>query len=213
MTKALLLTGALFGLSAAAFADPILQGTRIDVRSNQTIDVRAVDNGRIYTGTVVNDVVDADGRIKIPRGSQAELIVRRTGPNNLSIDLDGITVEGRHYSVDSRPTERTRDEASGNNANVGDNRRTGEYVGGGALLGSVIGAIAGGGKGAAIGALAGAGAGAGTEVMTHGEAVHIPAESILSFRLDRPLDVFADRGVDRDGYHYHQDSYYDYDRR
>ena len=47
---------------------------------------------------------------------------------------------------------------------VGANKRTAEMVGGGAVLGTLIGAIAGGGKGAAIGAVAGAGAGAGTLV-------------------------------------------------
>ncbi|MDP9171690.1 MAG: hypothetical protein M3N54_13825 [Acidobacteriota bacterium] len=197
-------------MAFGAFADPIQPGTRIEVRSNETIDVRGVDNGRIYTGSVANDVVDADGRVKIPRGAQAELIVRRVGPNDLSIDLEAVIVDGRHYSVDSRPTERTREAGQGNNGNVGENRRTGEYVGGGALFGSIIGAVAGGGKGAAIGALAGAGAGAGAQVMTRGAAVHIPAESMLSFRLDRALDIYEDRGTDRDGHHYHSYSQYDY---
>ena len=35
---------------------------------------------------------------------------------------------------------------------IGKNKRTAEYVGGGAVLGTLLGAIAGGGKGAAIGA-------------------------------------------------------------
>jgi hypothetical protein len=208
MTKTLLLTSALFGMAMGAIADPIPPGTRIEVRSNETIDVRGVDNGRIYTGSVANDVVDADGRVKIPRGSQAELIVRRLGQNDLSIDLEAVIVDGHHYSVDSKPTEQTRREGDGDNRNLGENRRTGEYVGGGALFGSIVGAIAGGGKGAAIGALAGGGAGAGAQVLTRGNAVHIPAESILSFRLDRALDVFEDRGTEREGHHYHNNSQY-----
>lgn len=210
MTRLILFTSAFLGIAFGMFADPILSGTRVEVRSNETIDVRNVDNGRIYSASVANDVVDAEGRVKIPRGSQAELIVRRVGPNDLTIDLEGVNVDGRHYTIDSRPTERTRDAGQGNNANLGENRRTGEYVGGGALFGSIIGAIAGGGKGAAIGALAGAGAGAGAQVLTRGQAVHIPAESILSFRLDRPLDVYEDRGIERDGHHYHTYTQYDY---
>jgi hypothetical protein len=63
-------------------------------------------------------------------------------------------------------------------------------VGGGALLGTVLGAIAGGGKGAAIGALAGGAAGAGGEVLTRGEALHIPSEIILRFRLDYPVYLY-----------------------
>ncbi len=70
---------------------------------------------------------------------------------------------------------------------VGANRRTGEYVGGGAAIGAIIGAIAGGGKGAAIGGIVGAGAGAGTQIVTQGREVHVPAESVIRFRLDRPL--------------------------
>ena len=70
---------------------------------------------------------------------------------------------------------------------VGANKRTGQFVGGGAALGAIIGAIAGGGKGAAIGAVAGAGAGAGTQIITRGKEVHVPAETVLRFRLDRPL--------------------------
>jgi outer membrane lipoprotein SlyB len=88
---------------------------------------------------------------------------------------------------------------------VGANRRTGEFVGGGAILGTIIGAIAGGGKGAAIGAAAGAAGGAGAEIATSGKVVRIPAESVLTFRLERPLEMgVPDSGSDRNGVHYHQ---------
>jgi hypothetical protein len=78
-----------------------------------------------------------------------------------------------------------------------------------------VGAIAGGGKGAAIGAAAGAVAGAGTQVATRGSAVWVPAESILTFRLNQPLRVVngPDNGYMRDGRHYHNDyDRYDPDR-
>ena len=52
---------------------------------------------------------------------------------------------------------------------IGKNKRTAEYIGGGALLDTINGAIAGGGKGAAISAAAGAGAGVGTQVLTRGK--------------------------------------------
>jgi hypothetical protein len=39
---------------------------------------------------------------------------------------------------------------------------------------------------------------------TRGRAIRIPKDSVLNFRLQRPLDVaVADRGRDRDGRHYH----------
>ena len=73
---------------------------------------------------------------------------------------------------------------------LGANKRTGKFVGGGALLGTVLGAIAGGSRGAAIGALAGGAAGAGGEVLTRGRALHIPPETILRFRLDYPVYLY-----------------------
>ena len=52
------------------------------------------------------------------------------------------------------------------------------------------------------------GAISGAEV--RGRAVRIPRDSVLSFRLQRPLDMgVADRGLMRDGRHYHD--YYDRD--
>jgi hypothetical protein len=62
-------------------------------------------------------------------------------------------------------------------------------VGGGALLGTVVGAIAGGGKGAAIGALVGGGGGAAAQVITKGNKISVPAESLLTFKLDQPLQL------------------------
>jgi len=57
---------------------------------------------------------------------------------------------------------------------------------------AIIGAIAGGGKGAAIGAGAGAGAGAVGQIVTKG-IIKIPAETILTFKLDGPLRVTEER--------------------
>ena len=62
-------------------------------------------------------------------------------------------------------------------------------VGGGAALGTLIGAVAGGGKGAAIGAAVGAAGGAATQVLTRGKEVQIPAETVLTFRLDQPWAI------------------------
>lgn len=78
-------------------------------------------------------------------------------------------------------------------AGLGKNRRTAETVGGGAALGAIIGAIAGGGKGAVIGVLAGGAGGAGVAVLTKGKEVRVPAETVLTFRLDRAVRLQAER--------------------
>jgi len=140
----------------------------------------------------------------IPRGSDAELIMRDASDTDIVVDLESVTVNGQRYIVDVAAQSVTADEAQ--KEGVGANKRTGKYVGGGALIGSIIGAIAGGGKGAAIGAATGAGAGAIGQTVTRGGSVRLPSESLLTFRLDRPLVVgTADDGFTRDGRHYHRE--------
>ena len=53
----------------------------------------------------------------------------------------------------------------------------------------MIGAIAGGGKGAAIGAATGAAVGTGVRVLTKGETLKVPPETLLEFKLQRPLTI------------------------
>ena len=192
----------LLGATTVAFAqvERLPAGTAIEIRTNEGIDLRDASDGRIFTGSVARDVFDQNGNLAIPAGAHAELIVRNVGRDERAVDLEAIDVNGRRYVVDA--TTRV-----GQRQGLGENKRTGEFVGGGALLGTIVGAIAGGGKGAAIGAAAGAAAGAGSQVATRGHAVSVPAESILRFRLNQPLvvDNGPDNGYMRDGRHYHND--------
>ncbi len=160
-------------------------GTEIALRTNQRIDSHDVVQGQTFSAQVAEDIRGDDGSVAIPRGSDATLITRHLGTNgDITLDVDSITVAGRRYRV-STEDQKLQNHSDG----VGANQRTGQYVGGGAILGAVIGAIAGGGKGAAIGAVAGAGAGAGTEIITQGKEVHVPAETVLRFRLDQSLHL------------------------
>lgn len=196
---------ALFGLGTVAFpqvntSGTIPAGTNISVRTNETIDAKNTSNGRIYTGVINSDVTDTNGTVVIPKGSSTEMVVRNTSNRELVVDLESISANGSRYVVAGSAAQTTSSKDG-----IGKNKRTGEYVGGGAALGSIIGAIAGGGKGAAIGAMAGAAAGAGTQVMTRGKSVRVPAESVLTFRLDNALQVgTADTGYTRNGRHYHR---------
>jgi hypothetical protein len=198
------------GFCLSAQTDRVPSGTEIVVRTNEAIDARNPSDSRIYTGVVDRDVVDRSGRVVVPRGSNAELITRDVGDKEIVVDLESVDVNGRRYVVDTQEqsiTAETGDRKEG----VGTNKRTGKYVGGGAVIGSIIGAIAGGGKGAAIGAATGAGAGAVGQTVTRGGAVRLPSESLLTFRLDRGLSVgTADDGYSREGRHYHR---YDRDTR
>src|SRR5690349_6724541 len=62
-------------------------GTMIPVRTNNAIDVERSDN-RVYYGIVDQDVRGENGRIAIPRGSTAELMVRVAQDNDLILDLE-----------------------------------------------------------------------------------------------------------------------------
>lgn len=178
-------------------------GTEVTVRTNEAIDARSPSDYRVYSASVDRDVTGRDGRVLIPRGSQAELIMRNADNDSIVLDLESITVGGQRLSVESRPEDIQADKERRDG--VGANKRTGKYLGGGAAIGAIIGAIAGGGKGAAIGAATGAGAGAVGQTVTRGGNVRLPAESLITFRLDRGLNVNnSDRGSSRQGHHYHE---------
>ncbi len=187
------------GALAVAQVRSIGTGTSISVRTNEKIDAKKAD-GRVFSAVVDQDVVDAAGNVAIPRGSNVELLVAKASNKELTLDLDSVTVNGRRYAVTADASRLSGGQRDG----VGKNKRTAEYIGGGAALGAIIGAIAGGGKGAAIGAAAGAGAGAGAQTLTRGKTVKVPAETLLTFRLEQPLQMgAADNGLTRNGRHYH----------
>ena len=158
-------------------------GTEVAVRTNERIDSRDVVEGQTFSAQIEADIRDTDGLVAIPRGSDARLVTRQVENNgDITLDVDSITVAGRRYRVST-----VNEELQNRRDGIGGNERTGKYVGGGAVIGAIIGAIAGGGKGAAIGAASGAGAGAATQIITRGREVHVPAESVIRFRLDTPL--------------------------
>jgi hypothetical protein len=160
-------------------------GTEIALLTNERIDSREVVEGQTFPAQVNEDIRDADGYVAIPRGSDARLVTRRVeGNGDITLDVESVVVEGRRYRVSTQDQE-----LENHRDGVGANKRTGQFVGGGAAFGAIIGAIAGGGKGAAIGAVAGAGAGASAQMVTRGKEVHVPAESVIRFRLDRPLKL------------------------
>ena len=165
-------------------------GTQLAVRTEETIDSgRAVD-GQTYAAEITRDVLDADGACVIPRGSNATIVIRSAskgghfrGTSDLVMDLGSVSVGGQQYRLE------TSDVARSGKSGIGENKRTAKYTGGGAVVGAIIGAIAGHGKGAAIGAASGAGAGAATQLLTKGAAIRVPAESVMTFRLEQPLRV------------------------
>jgi hypothetical protein len=168
-------------------------GTELVVRTVETIDSRTAGANQVFSGIVEQAVTDGSGLVIIPERSSAQLMIRQmssggaTGSPEMMLDVQSITIAGRRYLVS------TEDILLKSDTGVGKNRRTAKAVGGGAALGGSVGAIAGGGKGTAIGVLAGGAGGAGAQVLTRGRDVQVPAETLLTFRLDRSVSLQADQ--------------------
>lgn len=164
-------------------------GTELVVRTVETIDSRTAGADQNFSAIVERDVTNAAGRVIVPENASVQLVIREmspggaTGSPEMALDIQSITVDGRRYAVS------TRDLALESDTGIGKNKRTAEAIGGGAALGTIIGAIAGGGKGAAIGGIVGAAGGAGAQVLTRGRDVRVPSETVLTFKLDTPVTL------------------------
>jgi len=165
-------------------------GTQISVRNGGPIDSSRAAPGQTYAAQVTNDVRNANGAVVIPHGAHARLVVKSVssggkikGAADIVLALHSVSVAGKTYTVN---TSNVREEGP---KGIGANKRTGKYVGGGAAGGGILGAIVGGGKGAIIGGALGAGAGGTAQVLTKGKAIEIPAESLMTFRLQAPVRV------------------------
>lgn len=162
-------------------------GTIIPVRTTGPINTANVAVGRAFPATVVQNVMDPAGRMVIPGGSPATLIVRGLKQGStfhrgkMMLALDSVEVQGRRYVAGSEDVQLQ------GTPGIGKNRRTAKMVGGGAGAGTLLGLLGGGGTGAIIGAFAGAAAGAGAQVLTQGKEIRVPAETVLYFRLEQPM--------------------------
>lgn len=173
--------------TSSAEKNVVPAGTSLAVRTNERIST--TEAGGKFTGTVAQDVVNKNYDVLIPRGSPAELVVVESsgggtvGTKTIELAVRSVTVNGRTLTVASGGNEQRGNEG------IGKNERTATMVGGGAVLGTAIGAIAGGASGAAIGAAVGAAGGAAAQVLTRGKEVEVPAETVLTFQLQQPLQL------------------------
>jgi len=163
-------------------------GTPIKIRTTVGIDTDRNRVGDTFDAILEENLV-SNNRIVVSRGTTVKGKIayakesgKLTGQSQLILELTELVANGKSYIM------RTSDYSE-----VGASRgnRTAATVGGTAALGAIIGAIAGGGTGAAIGAASGAAVGTGVQVMTRGQVLKIPAETILEFRLQAPLTIDA----------------------
>jgi len=176
------------GSAASAPSSPVTfpEGTDIVIRT-----VTPIDSSRKGVDSTFDAVLDEPLTLNeqeiVPRGAPVKGRIayakdsgRLSGQSMLILELIEIKVEDRSYPL------RTSDYSQ-----VGSSRgkQTAATVGGGAAVGAVIGAVVGGGKGAAIGAATGAAVGTGVQVVTGGETIQVPVETLLRFTLQGSLTV------------------------
>ena len=161
-------------------------GTSIRVRLDQDLGSKISQPGDSFTATVSDDVT-VDGKTAIAKGARADGTVidakplgKFKGGAALVVKLERVSTAYGSFPVSTSSVTR---------AEQGKGKRTAIFAGGGAGLGALIGGLAGGGKGAAIGALAGGGAGTAGGAMTGNKQIVLPAETLLTFRLEQPVRI------------------------
>lgn len=161
-------------------------GTQIQVRMIDTVDSQTDKVGDKFQASL-DQPLELNGQLLAARDStvygrlvESSQAGRVEGRSELRLELTGINIGGHIVPISTSDYDI---------AGKSRGKQTAERTGIGAGLGAVIGAIAGGGKGAAIGAGIGGGAGAASQVITHGQDVHIPSETLLDFTLAQPMTV------------------------
>jgi hypothetical protein len=180
--------------SAAPSSVPSNDSGSVTLPAGHSLLVRmidGVDSSKNHVGDIFHASLETDltlnGQLVARKGADvygrlatAEAQGKFAGKSELQLELTRLVIDGRDYSLVS---------SDYNVQGKGRGGDTAKKVGGGAVLGAIIGGIAGGGKGAAIGAAAGGGAGATVQIITKGDQVKVPSESLLEFRLQQPLTV------------------------
>ena len=161
-------------------------GTRISVRMIDGVDSTKNQAGDRFQASL-EEPLTVDGNVVVEKGTdvygrlaESKESGKFSGRSQLQLELTGIVVNGQTIPVVTGEYELT-----GKSRGASTAKRTI----GGAAVGSIIGAIAGGGKGAAIGAGVGGGAGAGSEIITKGDQVKVPSETLLDFTLQQDLSI------------------------
>jgi len=172
----------------------IPDGTVLQVRMIDSVDSASNQPGDRFRAAL-DTPISLDGKVIVPQGADVEGHVAElkggghfTGKPAIALELTALSVNGQRYLL--RTNQYSREGSSRG-------KNTAEKVGGGAVLGSIIGAIAGGGKGAALGGVIGAGAGGGVQAASKAPQIHVPSESLVSFTLQSPVTVTPASSVQR----------------
>jgi hypothetical protein len=161
-------------------------GTPIYVRTIDPIDSTQEQVGDRFQASLEEPLrVDGSEIVSRDAGVYGRLAESKesgtfTGRSELRLELTALVVNGQTVPIVTGDYELT-----GKSRGASTAKRTV----GGAAVGSIIGALAGGGEGAAIGAGVGAGVGAGSEIITKGDQVKVPSETLIEFTLQQDVSI------------------------
>jgi hypothetical protein len=161
-------------------------GTPMRIRLDSSISTRAARPGDHFSGTLAS-AVSVDGATVLPAGTAVGGAIVDSAPSGrlkgravLSLRLNTVSLNGRTLQLAT---------ASDTRVSRGHKKHNWAWIGGGGGGGILIGALAGGPVGAAIGAGSGVAAGMAGAAITGKRQVSLPAETVLTFHLSRPLTV------------------------
>jgi hypothetical protein len=170
-----------------AFESALPAGTALPVRFETTVSSASSRPEDKVLAVVRQDVLDDEGRVVIPAGSELRgrvVSARRAGKvsgrSYLAVAFDAIEVHGRIYRISTHRLGVLGRKGTKKDAAI---------IGGGAGAGALVGALVDGRGGAAKGALIGGATGTGVVLTTRGPEVTIPAGSRYRVRLADSLIV------------------------
>lgn len=159
-------------------APEIPSGTTIQVRIIDKLNSEENQVGDTFHGTL-EEPITVDGKELYPKGADVSGRVsdvhpsgRLSEPGELDLVLGTVTSGNLSSSLRVEPLVIKGESHTKSNVTK---------IGGGAALGTIIGAIAGGGKGAAIGAGVGGAAGTGAAAATGKKPATVEPEAVLTF--------------------------------
>ena len=176
----------------AATTLTLAAGAHFDMAAADTITSRTAKPGDPFSARVVDDVLNAAGKIVIPAGSTVSGTISdvkpapnpRT-PGTLTLAVSSVTIRGVNYpldaSIDSLETVH-----KGRGITTGDAAK----VGGGAVAGAILGRVLGGNKrGTIIGGVVGTAVGVGVAATSKDSDIVLPAGAHIIVTVTRALTV------------------------
>lgn len=167
-------------------------GTIVLARTTNYLSSDKNQSGDMFTATLEAPLV-ANGWVVARRGQvitgkvvTAQKAPRGSGSSQLSVELAELTtVDGQVLPIHTQLVESAAGRSEGREVGT---------VGATTGLGAIIGGAAAGGQGAAIGAGIGAATGLAGVLSTRGRPTIIPAEALLTFRLQDPVSISTEQG-------------------